>query len=694
MPNYNFPPRQRASDFAKGKITQDEIIALQIANDKNISDARKAVKMGEPVKLLESQEKTPEELLGDINAQESELRRNLERIGLRPQEAVATVELIKNDGDDDMILIQDLNVNFPAIEADIKKRFNPKLLTPTFVVEYFRKYSQALEAAAGFRVFAPNNGGLNGLVNNVDELGAVLPDPNIIRILQEQARQRRASAEILDELRRLQFMLPTRAQMEEIRRMDIADQQRIIADILRQFQNLPSAQEMRELAANVREGIDDRRAFFRALEALIASIPKQTVNIVERERTGGTSKAFAGDESSLAGESRSGVADIFEESAGERKARLRREEREAELQRERDQELREEEADRQFAATVFEMEQAYIRKYKGVPVKDIPPEASLAIPDIRRANMRAQGFYRELVQAGRPSVAPSISDLTDTSASSIVSLASAVSLDELFDEDPQRNRLKLQDLKATFRAHPDMAENLRLIRDGRPVNYNDLQITQVTNPRSKKIWWSDTNIRDLFMAKFGRGIKPTTGQGVANRYRYLGNGIKPMSRQRVTVGKGIAVQETPSYKQFGKYAIHIPQLEQQDILNVKYKSLGQVPKYKPMAVSDIFRDFLLDLLDNGKPNVRTYQQIAPDERKVFEEMSIGAGVWNALGLKRTTTSTDDEENKRFELLKGEYMAGNNNPKVISDLRRLVVKMMNDGRIRKAQGTELLMELSI
>ncbi len=48
----------------------------------------------------------------------------------------------------------------------------------------------------------------------------------------------------------------------------------------------------------------------------------------------------------------------------------------------------------------------------------------------------------------------------------------------------------------------------------------------------------------------------------------------------------------------------------------------------------------------------------------------------------------------FELLKGEYMAGNNNPKVISELRRLVVKMMSDGRIKKNQGLDLLMELSI
>jgi hypothetical protein len=687
MPNYNFPPRSRASDFSKGRITQDEIIALQIANDKNISDARKAIKMGEPVKLLESQEKTPEELLGDISNQENELRRNIERLGLRPQEAVATVEMIKNDGADDVLLIQDLNINFPAIEADVKRRFNPKLLTPTFLVEYFRKYSVALEAAAGFRVFQPHNGGLNQMVNNVDELAGVIPDPNIIRILQEQARQARASAEILDELRRLQFMLPSRAQLDELRRMDAADQQRIIADILNQFRNLPSAQEMRELAANVREGIDDRRAFFKAMETLIASIPTQTVNIVERERTGGTSKAFAGDESSLAGESRSGVADIFEESAGERKARLRREEREEFLRQEREQEARLEQADREFAATVFEMEQAYIRKYKGVPVKDIPPEATLAIPDIRRANMRAQGFYRELVQQGapRPS-APSISDLTDTSGASAVSLSSGISILE-------RNVTKAE-LLATFNAHPDLKENLRY--RGQPFDYRDIQLNEPANPNSRKKWIRDPdlNLSQLMTAKFGRGIKPTMGQGVANNYRFLGNGIKPMSRQRVTVGRGIAVKETPSYKQFGKYAIHIPQLEQQDILNVKYKSLGQVPKFKPTAVSDIFRDFLLDLLDNGKPNVRTYQQIAANERKLFEEMSIGAGVWNALGLKRTTTSTDDEENKRFELLKGEYIAGNNNPKVISELRRLVVKMMNDGRIRKAQGTELLMELSI
>ena len=113
-----------------------------------------------------------------------------------------------------------------------------------------------------------------------------------------------------------------------------------------------------------------------------------------------------------------------------------------------------------------------------------------------------------------------------------------------------------------------------------------------------------------------------------------------------------------------------------------------------MPVSDIFRDFLLDLLEGGKVNQRVYLQIEPKERKVFEEMAIGAGIWNSLGLKRTTTSTDEEDRKRFELLKGEYIAGNNSPKVLQELRRLVVKFINEGKIRKSEGMNLLMELSV
>jgi hypothetical protein len=300
--------------------------------------------------------------------------------------------------------------------------------------------------------------------------------------------------------------------------------------------------------------------------------------------------------------------------------------------------------------------------------------------DPRTLTATQLAMFKEMT--GVKAVAPTISDLTEFSGTSTESLGSSRSIDTA----------TLAQIKKTFQVNPDLAPLLVNMNTGENVNYNDLTRSENIKASSSKVFIGDTNINEIFRIKFGSGIQLGRTPARPNKTG-LGFVIRP-NMMKMKVGRGIAVKETPSYREYGKYAIHLPQLEQQDTLNVKYKSLGQIPKFKPMAVSDIFRDFILELLDNGKPNARVYTQIPTDERKFFEEMSIGAGVWNGLGLKRTTTSNDEEENKRFELLKGEYMAGNNNPKVMSDLRRLIVKMMNDGRIRKNQGVDLLMELSI
>ena len=122
--------------------------------------------------------------------------------------------------------------------------------------------------------------------------------------------------------------------------------------------------------------------------------------------------------------------------------------------------------------------------------------------------------------------------------------------------------------------------------------------------------------------------------------------------------------------------------------------MGPVPKFKPTSVSDLFRDFIMDIFENGKPNKRVFSQLDEDERRLFEDMSVGAGLWSSFGLKRTTTSQEQIDDKDFELLRGEYLAGNNNPQVITALRKLTVKLMNNGRLKKSQGMELLMELSV
>jgi hypothetical protein len=562
--NYSFPPRLKASDYSKSKITQDEIIALQISNDANIARARKAVRMGEVEQPTPLQVASPDELLMDVANLEANARVNLEKLGFRPQEAAQIITNIRNDPTLDFVTI---NTNFPSIEADVRKRFNVKLLTPTFFLDYLRKYSAELDGTTGMKIFNPNN----MMVNTVDELRQVLPDPAVIEYLRRAAEEGRfVGQQTLEQLQILSEMLPSQRDFQALQNLDPVRQQRIIDELLRQFQDMPSGDEIRTIANMIQADQLTKTDFLNEIRRIIDSIPQQRserVNLVKEE--------------------------------------------------------------------------------VGSSEKEGPPKSNLKPPT-----------------SGPPVFMPTEEDLKSFKQP----LRSSIMLDN--------PKVQIGQIKVTFRQNPDLAEQLVDLSTGQPVNFEIL--TKTKNPK-RGVYFGNTNIKDIFKAKFGSGMKQKMSSVKANMPK---------------VGRGLSVKETPSYKEYGKYAIHIPQLEQQDLLNVKYKSLGQIPKFKPIPVSDIFRDFLLDLLESGKANQRVYTQIAPEERKYFEEMSIGAGVWNGLGLKRTTTNTDEEENKRFEILKGEYIAGNNNPKVISELRRLVVKMMSDGRIRKPQGVELLMELSI
>jgi hypothetical protein len=565
MSNYTIPPRLKPSDYAKGKISQDEIIALQIANDANISKARKAFFAGEKEgapKPIPTEGDAPDVLLADDASQEATAMSNVKKLGFRDQEASAIVTNIRNEAN---LNFTTLNANFPAIEDDIRKRFNTKLLTPTFFIEYLKKYSDELAGTAGMRVFNPNNSGFNDLVNNVAELRAIIPSPELIQFIIQRAISNRIGGQgVLREVERLRDMLPPRGELDAISRLPPVNQQREVQDLLTRFDNVPSTADLQQFAGAIERGEISRAEFLDRLNGLADSVPSG----------GGSSSSSSS-------------------SSGRRT----------------------------------------------ISYDEIDDE--------------------EVID---------FSDLTGETDRSGQTLRSSISIDTA----------PLKTIIATFEANPQLKPLLRDEITGEPVDYKKLRKEPTGRGYTgKKTYIGDTNIATIFKTTFGSGMK---------------GAIRPNIKMKV--GRGLAVKETPSYREYGKYAIHIPQLEQQDILNVKYKSLGQIPKFKPIPVSDIFRDFVLDLVENGKPNARVYTQIAPEERKFFEEMSIGAGVWNSLGLKRTTTSTDEEENKRFELLKGEYIAGNNNPKVISELRKLVVKMMSDGRIRKNQGVELLMELSI
>ena len=54
----------------------------------------------------------------------------------------------------------------------------------------------------------------------------------------------------------------------------------------------------------------------------------------------------------------------------------------------------------------------------------------------------------------------------------------------------------------------------------------------------------------------------------------------------------------------------------------------------------------------------------------------------------------DDNNKQFQLLLGQFQAGNNNPETIKKLRKMIMWAINEKRITKTDGFNYLIQLTL
>jgi hypothetical protein len=167
--------------------------------------------------------------------------------------------------------------------------------------------------------------------------------------------------------------------------------------------------------------------------------------------------------------------------------------------------------------------------------------------------------------------------------------------------------------------------------------------------------------------------------------------IRPKKGKGMTtkkIGKGVAIEEKPKHLHFGKYVIDKQKLDNQNILHFKHKSLGNT-KFKPLSISDDTRDLMNDLLQSGKMNHKFFQKIPSNEQSYLYNVINGAGLLDTLNIK----IPNSEDENRFEILKGEFLSGNNSIPLIKELRTLIIKFCNEGKISKKQMAELLIEIN-
>ena len=168
--------------------------------------------------------------------------------------------------------------------------------------------------------------------------------------------------------------------------------------------------------------------------------------------------------------------------------------------------------------------------------------------------------------------------------------------------------------------------------------------------------------------------------------------VKKKGRPPVKIGKGIDVaipQDT--YKTFGKHLIHYPSLRDDFKLSIKYPSRSKnVGKVK--VISPEYRELLMDMLERGVLSDRMYDKLVDEEKQHFNQAVKASGLMETIKLKPINEDTKDLV-ERFKVLRGQFIAGNNAPTLIKELRSVILHFMEKGQIQKQDGYDLLKELS-
>lgn len=171
-----------------------------------------------------------------------------------------------------------------------------------------------------------------------------------------------------------------------------------------------------------------------------------------------------------------------------------------------------------------------------------------------------------------------------------------------------------------------------------------------------------------------------------------GKGLYPHNlRRRVIVGNGIKLDNpVEKYQHFGRYVIHMPSLKKNK-LNLKFPSLGYIPNMPITHVSDEFKDFIYDLLETERITPHIYNKMSKEDKALFDRVAVLSGIDDVLGLK-VEDLEKKEAMKRFEILRGELVAGNDNQALVKEFKTYLIKFMNENIIPRREGQNLLLEL--
>ncbi len=147
------------------------------------------------------------------------------------------------------------------------------------------------------------------------------------------------------------------------------------------------------------------------------------------------------------------------------------------------------------------------------------------------------------------------------------------------------------------------------------------------------------------------------------------------------------------FVQFGVKHLHYPSLLK-GYLAMRSANRGPCHGWPRHAISFELKCMLLDLTFKGQFDQDKYNELAQSEKDLFDRACIFAklSIQSISRMKKASDRERGEMTAKFEIMKGELLAGNDSKELIKKLRNLLIEMKDKKYIAPAKYNSLMQDI--
>jgi hypothetical protein len=161
---------------------------------------------------------------------------------------------------------------------------------------------------------------------------------------------------------------------------------------------------------------------------------------------------------------------------------------------------------------------------------------------------------------------------------------------------------------------------------------------------------------------------------------------------RIDTNAGIAPQDKPiNYVPFGKYIINRNKLND-GVVMIKRPNGTFMGDLTSRRVSNNLRNVFNKIVGGAIPSYQDFAKLDDDEKQYLHHISKKANLVDKLNVP---TPNKDEEEKminRYEILRGQLVAGNDNKQLITEFKKLLLDMSDRKLLPRRQVSDILIDI--